>query len=468
MTRAKKRAERAPARVDTSAATTPEPGVPPAHRGDLASGLAWLGWTLVALTAPVAALVDAGSIASYVASGLAGAGGLLVVASVALRVRDRDAAPMSAWFPAGTALLVGGAGALVYPCFASRADIAALHERFPFAPLAAVAFVLAGIALSLIGLHRQGTGEPPFSPEEEAKYATWWPRVRLVLPPWGLYYLPLFLWESWRELDREAAREREARAAAGHTGYDWRPLAVFCAGAVCLALMEYFGHAPTFREIVDYFDPPGRMEEASSFFAVVRESPFRRLTEFVWWSGWRVLGFFLLPAIVVKLVLRERLADYGLATAGFLKHAWIYALFFAIVLVAVVVVSYEDSFKTYYPFYRDASRSWFDFWAWELLYAAQFFSLEFFFRGFWLEAAKRSMGSHAIFAMVVPYCMIHFGKPFLETLAAILAGVVLGTLALRTRSIWSGFLIHVTVAVSMDVAALLQTAGLPDRWWPAL
>jgi membrane protease YdiL (CAAX protease family) len=64
--------------------------------------------------------------------------------------------------------------------------------------------------------------------------------------------------------------------------------------------------------------------------------------------------------------------------------------------------------------------------------------------------------------------MIHFGKPFLETLAAVLAGIVLGTLALRTRSIWSGFLIHVSVAISMDVAALLQTSELPSRWWPGL
>jgi hypothetical protein len=66
-----------------------------------------------------------------------------------------------------------------------------------------------------------------------------------------------------------------------------------------------------------------------------------------------------------------------------------------------------------------------------------------------------------VMAMVVPYCMIHFGKPWAECLAAILAGTVLGTLSLKTRSIWSGFLIHVTVAISMDLAALLQTRGLP-------
>ena len=47
-----------------------------------------------------------------------------------------------------------------------------------------------------------------------------------------------------------------------------------------------------------------------------------------------------------------------------------------------------------------------------------------------------------------------------------IAGVVLGTLAMKTRSIWSGFLIHVSIAISMDVAALLQTRGLPSQFWP--
>ena len=49
--------------------------------------------------------------------------------------------------------------------------------------------------------------------------------------------------------------------------------------------------------------------------------------------------------------------------------------------------------------------------------------------------------------MVVPYCMIHYGKPYLEAGAAIIAGVVLGSLSMRTRSIWAGFLVHGTVAI---------------------
>ncbi len=62
--------------------------------------------------------------------------------------------------------------------------------------------------------------------------------------------------------------------------------------------------------------------------------------------------------------------------------------------------------------------------------------------------------------------MIHFyGKPFPETIGAIFAGIILGTLAMRTRSIWGGVLIHVGVAMTMDALALQHCppaeSGLP-------
>jgi hypothetical protein len=259
-----------------------------------------------------------------------------------------------------------------------------------------------------------------------------------------------FFLATWHELDAESARDRSARAS-----YDLHPLVALSVGAVCLAVMEYFGHTVHFNAYADAWDP------------ALRSSPYFELMGFAWWSASRVLGYFVVPALVVVFVFRERLRDHGLETTGFFEHAWIYAISYVVVLVCVVLVSRHDAhFQTYYPFYGQASRSWADFWMWELLYAAQFFSLEFFFRGFWLRSMKPSLGSQAIFAMVVPYCMIHFGKPFLETMAAIVAGVVLGTLSMKTRSIWSGFLIHVSVAISMDMAALLATDGLPSRAWP--
>lgn len=296
---------------------------------------------------------------------------------------------------------------------------------------------------------------------------TWAARIRELDPR-------SFFLRAWRVLDEVSADERTERA---EKGYDYRPLIALCVGAVCLALMEYLGHQVSdrnsvisFRSVLDALDgrAPRSLAPPTNVWGELRESQWVELAGYAWWSGWRVLGYLVLPALVVKLVFKERLRDHGFETKDIRHHAWIYGLSYACVFVCVMVVARSGShFVDYYPFYDQCSRSWFDLISWELLYAAQFVSLEFFFRGFWVKSMKSALGSGAIFAMVVPYCMIHFGKPFLETIAAIFAGVFLGTLALRTRSIWGGCVVHIGVAITMDVTALIVSGrGLPAQWFP--
>jgi hypothetical protein len=80
--------------------------------------------------------------------------------------------------------------------------------------------------------------------------------------------------------------------------------------------------------------------------------------------------------------------------------------------------------------------------------------------------ATRIFGVGAIFSMVVPYCMIHYGKPYLEACGAIVAGTVLGSLSMKTRSIYAGFLVHITVAILMDFLALEHRHALPKLLTP--
>lgn len=89
-----------------------------------------------------------------------------------------------------------------------------------------------------------------------------------------------------------------------------------------------------------------------------------------------------------------------------------------------------------------------------------------FFRGWWLGVLRKSFGSGAIFAMAVPYCMIHYGKPYLEACGAIIAGIALGSLSMKTKSIYQGFLVHITVAALMDWLSLSHRMALPTRVWP--
>ena len=47
-----------------------------------------------------------------------------------------------------------------------------------------------------------------------------------------------------------------------------------------------------------------------------------------------------------------------------------------------------------------------------------------------------------------------------------MAGVVLGSLAMQTRSIYAGLLVHVTVAILMDILALDHKGQLPSLLTP--
>ena len=87
-------------------------------------------------------------------------------------------------------------------------------------------------------------------------------------------------------------------------------------------------------------------------------------------------------------------------------------------------------------------------------------SAQFFFRGFMVHGTKHELGDYSVLFMVIPYCMIHFQKPFLETIGAIFAGIILGYISLRKGSIYTGIALHFSVAIIMDAFALYHLGFL--------
>jgi membrane protease YdiL (CAAX protease family) len=309
--------------------------------------------------------------------------------------------------------------------------------------------------------------QPPLTPDvhEVGGFESLLTTLKPLVPvPLLLVILPALWWffrATWKELDDEATEWRGEMRAEGRP--DHRPLVALAMCAVILTLQEYYGGRVYFEQAVRPW--LARLDAAHP--ARYRLAKYDELYGFGWWVFTRALGYAGIPFPVWKLCFpKDSLLDMGLRARGFLTHAWIYALFLGIVLPTMLAVSRQPDFGSYYPFYRLCSRSWYDFLLWEAMYFVQFFALEMFFRGFWLGALRRSFGSGAIFAMAVPYCMIHFGKPFLEANAAIVAGIALGSLSMKTRSIYQGFLVHITVAGLMDWLALSHRHALPSVFWP--
>ncbi|MBC7900875.1 MAG: CPBP family intramembrane metalloprotease [Saprospiraceae bacterium] len=189
----------------------------------------------------------------------------------------------------------------------------------------------------------------------------------------------------------------------------------------------------------------------------VAHSESNNLPPLGYWVVVVTIFYFVIPAAVIKLSYRENLGDYGLRLSiekGFWK---LFALCSVVILPLVYWMSLTSSFAAKYPFFQVYNGDPYlssAFFVWESIYFAQFFGLEFFFRGFLVHSLKPAFGIYSIFIMTVPYCMIHFGKPPAETFAAIFAGVFLGWLSLKNGSIWLGLALHCTVAFTMDVFAL--------------
>ena len=181
-----------------------------------------------------------------------------------------------------------------------------------------------------------------------------------------------------------------------------------------------------------------------------------RLAEMNWWAGSQIVFYGVVPLLFWRFVVRLPLVDIGLRIRGTSEHWKVYVGLFCVAVPFVLLASRTDEFLVHYPLLEEVRGSdpWPELWVWWAFYAAQFFAIEVFFRGLLVHGLVPRLGAFAVPVMVLPYTMIHFVKPPAEALAAIVGGLVMGTLSLRTRSIWWGVGLHCSVAALMDVAAL--------------
>jgi membrane protease YdiL (CAAX protease family) len=340
--------------------------------------------------------------------------------------------------------------------------LVALNTLAAFGPDAGAPFAATGAA------PLAGDGSLPL-PLTRLRELSWfdvllnYPPVKALLPIPVLFALAPVIWwffgETWRRLEAEAT---EYRVSQPPGTLDYRPAVCLVVTAFVLTVQEYYGG----RIFYDQLLRPLLSSLESKGYTGIKLAKYDDYYGYCWWVFARVTGYVLIPFPLWKLFFpKDSLLDMGFRLKGFFSHLWIYGLCLAIVVPVMLLVASQPDFGTYYPFYKNSSRSWWDFIAWESIYFLQFLALEMFFRGWMLGALRKSLGASAIFVMAVPYCMIHFGKPYLEAHGAIVAGIVLGSLAMRTRSIYAGFLVHITVAFMMDFLALWRRGALPTSFW---
>lgn len=283
-------------------------------------------------------------------------------------------------------------------------------------------------------------------------------------PPRYPLGLPLPIWPPraaadalliapWARID---ARDRD-RADTGRVSARSAAVWTVLVGALCLTFQRFIAMNGQVQDWIAL-----RLGELLSLLTGSTISPgmFDLLSHMGWVLGC-VTFYMVVPSLLLRFGFGVAPSSAYLAPRDYLAHLPLYLLLFAPVGILVFAVSLSPAFQEQYPFFTApthggaASAIGLQL-TWELAYGVQFFALEYFFRGFLLRGLAAELGSMAVLLMVIPYCMIHFGKPLPECIGSIVAGLVLGTLAMDTRSIWGGVTVHVAVAWQMDLAALWQ------------
>jgi len=249
------------------------------------------------------------------------------------------------------------------------------------------------------------------------------------------------------------AVEGSARDHAGPLrAIDARTASIFVAGAIIIVSFQAFGS-------VAFFD--------DHFAARFEDSPAYQVYGYLYWFVSSFLWLFLLPLAVVAISPALSVRDVGLGLGDWRFGARAALCLYLAMVPVLALASFRDNFVDYYPmsdwirseiarFGDGQGGSLWPFVVYEAAYALYFVGWEFFHRGFLTVGLSRTFGWYAILVVTIPFALLHVDKPMPEAYGAIVASLVLGWLAIRTRSSWWGFFVHASVAVTMDVFAVLH------------
>jgi CAAX prenyl protease-like protein len=187
-----------------------------------------------------------------------------------------------------------------------------------------------------------------------------------------------------------------------------------------------------------------------------------------------------LPILLIKLVFRQDLRDYGLGLPK--PGRWRLTMIATVVLLAVCVPTFvlgsrDPAMQAEYPLFRGPISSARSFLLYEAGYFPFFLAIEFVFRGLLLfglfrvwrtlsgpetlwdaapegqqRAAPRGFGYYAILISMLSYTAWHLGKPLPETWGTLLWGVATGAIVLATGTIWPVVFVHWLLNVLLDYA----------------
>ena len=161
------------------------------------------------------------------------------------------------------------------------------------------------------------------------------------------------------------------------------------------------------------------------------------------WNQWfsSLFYFAILPILVIFLLLRRSPLDYGFRLGRFGIWGRYVGVFCIIAALVLFFANFSPELHKYYKIDNFNLVSYF------LLTLATLFGSEFLFRGFLIFGLKDKFKETSILIQMIPFVLVHFGKPELETLSTIVTGILFGYIVYRGNSFWPAFVIHMFINI---------------------
>jgi membrane protease YdiL (CAAX protease family) len=205
--------------------------------------------------------------------------------------------------------------------------------------------------------------------------------------------------------------------------------------------------------VLTLYHTRGRWEMFLSRFPALEQHPLGQYYAVLLQFASLFLLALVLPLVLNALWLRRSWTDLGLGLGDRRLGLRIMAIGIPLVVPLAWLASLMADVRAEYPEAQILLQRHDLVLPYEAAYLLLYYvAWEFFFRGFLLLGTREALGDFtAVVVQTIPSCLIHLGKPEGEVLGSILAGIVFGIVALRTRSIWYALLIHAPIGILTDV-----------------
>src|SRR5262245_17854463 len=136
-----------------------------------------------------------------------------------------------------------------------------------------------------------------------------------------------FLWrlvgEPWQRIQKES---RDYLATPAAQKFDGKVAWVLVVAAVVLTLQNYFGSKTEADRWLRAFGLNALADWMAGFFNDIDQWQFRGLC---YWALFSTFTYIVPPLLVIVLVFREPLGNYGTKVKGALREWWLYLIFLA-------------------------------------------------------------------------------------------------------------------------------------------